>query len=84
MEKITLEFYKVYEPGEMQAPFVQPENGNESLSIEMRTVPRYKDQLKFNNKEYFVHDIIYDMDATAEYKVVIKLYRKATLNEMEL
>ena len=84
MEKIKLEFYKVYEPGELQKPFIQPENGNEYLSLEMRSVPRYKDQFIFGDKTYFVHDIIYDMNASnGEYDVTIKLYRKVEANEME-
>ena len=84
MEKITLEFYKVYEPGELQAPFIQPEKGNDSITLEMRSVPRYKDQFNFCTKSYFVHDIIYDMNGAGEYGVIIKLYRRVEKNEMEL
>ena len=84
MENIKLEFYKVYEPGELQAPFVQPENGNESISVEMRSVPRYKDQFNFWKKSYFVHDIIYNMEGNGEYIVTLKLYRKVDVNEMDL
>jgi hypothetical protein len=85
MERIRLEFYRVYEPGEMQAPFIKPENGNDFLDLEMRSVPRYKDQFNFGNNSYFVHDIIYAMNANnGEYNVTIKLYRKVGFQEFEL
>ena len=84
MEIVTFEFYKVYEPGELQAPMVQPENGNDSITQEMRSVPRYKDQFNFGAKKYFVHDIIYDMNAgNGTYKVIIKLYRKIGVGELD-
>ena len=51
----------------------------------MNSVPRYKDQFKFGELNYFVHDIVYNMNPNSgEYDVTIKLYRKVKRSEMDL
>ena len=82
MEEIRLEFYRVHEVGEYASPFI--EEDQLPLTLEMKSVPRYKDQFWFGDQKYYAHDVIYNMHPTnGEYNVTVKMYRKAHLHEMK-
>jgi hypothetical protein len=81
METVKLVFYRVYEPGEMQEPFIHEEGG---VTLPMASVPRYKDRFTFGDKKYYAHDIDYAMNASnGSYTLTVSFYRKVSYAEFE-
>jgi len=82
---MLVKFYKMYEPGEFQAPILEKEEIKEML---MDFLPNYKDTFIYKNKKYFVHDVIHEytnIDSLFEgVDITIKVYRKVELNEIDM
>jgi hypothetical protein len=56
---VGISFCKMYEPGELAPPQFQEESYGE---FDLQAIPRYKDQIKFKDKHYFVLDVVYDLN----------------------
>lgn len=56
--KIHFEFKTMYEPDENAPPQFEIEHVE---TLEMESVPRFKDRINFKGKKYFIYDVIYNV-----------------------
>lgn len=69
---IRFEFYEVYDPGEfskLQWHFI------ESVGAIVPGIPRYKDQIKHNDKMFYVHDVVWKLNGAVTVKCVVEVRR---------
>lgn len=58
--EVVFTFEKVYNPGEFQE--VQREVESKYSRENLHYIPRYKDQIIYNNSHYIVNDVIFAFD----------------------
>ena len=73
MINIAFEFCTMYEPGE-EAP--QQFEVEQDLVAQLLAVPRFKDQVLYKGKEYFVWDVIFDLSKPIADRIFVRAVRR--------
>ena len=72
---VKIELYTMYEPGEM-AP--DQFNLEHAFSDDLAALPRFKDQIIYDGREYNVRDVIFNVFKDRTNTIRIKAVRKIT------
>jgi hypothetical protein len=75
MVSIAVELCTMYEPGELAPPQFETEM---EIKASFISTPRFKDRITFDNKNYTVWDVVYDINENPDNPLSVKAVRKVT------